>query len=268
MGTEKKLKKNQNKKINSFISPMLARQTDKPFDDNNWIFEIKWNGYRAISEIKANTVTIYSRNGKKLNDRYPAIATALKKLNHDALIDGEIVVLDKAGKSDFKKLQEYDNGSGANLCFYAFDLLSLNGRNITHLPLLQRKELLQKLLKPQSAIKFSGHINGQGTMFFTLSNANGHEGIMAKNAKGLYHAGKRTADWLKIKQYKTQEAIIAGFTETQVGSKLINTILLASKNNSGLKYEGIAQVAIDDELTEGIYNKLQPSKTKKNPFKN
>lgn len=245
---------------------MLARQTDKPFDDDNWIFEIKWNGLRAISIIKDGRVTLYSRNGQNLNEAYPSLISPLKNLNHDAVIDGEIVVTDKNGKSDFDKFQQYQIGINDNFNYYAFDLLALNGRDITHLPLLQRKELLHKLLRPQSIIKFSDHIASKGIMFFNLCNTNGHEEIIAKKSKSLYHSGKRTADWLKIKKYKTKELVIVGFSPALGLRKDTCILYLAAKTTSGYIYECEIQIVNDKKLVEIFYQKLIPIKTKKNPI--
>ena len=112
---------------------MLAKETDTAFDDKDWLFEIKWDGYRAISEIKNGAVELYSRNGNSFNAAYPIVYNELKKIKQDVVFDGEIVIINEEGKSDFQKLQHYEDNTHFPICYYLFDLLSLNGEDTTQL---------------------------------------------------------------------------------------------------------------------------------------
>ncbi|MGZ4077734.1 MAG: ATP-dependent DNA ligase, partial [Bacteroidia bacterium] len=205
---------------------MLAKETDEPFSDKDWIYEIKWDGYRAIAEVNKNDVNLYSRRGNTFNLSYPLIADELKKLNINAVLDGEIVVTDKNGKSDFQLLQQYQNNANDRIEFRVFDLLSMNGENTCSLELTDRKKLLKLLLpKKNSIIKYSDHISEKGIDFFKMAIKNDLEGIMAKKANSLYYPGTRTSNWLKIKNHKSQEAVIAGFTEPTGGRKHLGALV-------------------------------------------
>ncbi|WP_462221959.1 ATP-dependent DNA ligase, partial [Ferruginibacter sp.] len=205
------IKRSPKKKLENFIRPMLSKETDTAFDDKEWLFEIKWDGYRAISEIKNGAVKLYSRNGLSFDNTYPTIFNALKKISHNAVLDGEIVVLNKDGKSNFQQLQHYEENNAVQLYYYVFDILLLNGKNVFELPLIERKKLLKKLINKNDTIKYSDHVTGTGKALFNIAVKKGLEGIMAKKANSNYHKGIRTADWLKIKQHKSTEVIITGY---------------------------------------------------------
>ncbi|MFT3683027.1 MAG: DNA ligase D [Ferruginibacter sp.] len=252
----------------SFIKPMLAKETDAAFNDKDWIFEIKWDGYRAIAEIKKGEVELYSRNGLKFNNTYPPVYNELKKIKHDAVLDGEIVVLDEKGISNFQKLQHYEDNTAFPLCYYVFDLLSLNGKDTCELTLLERKKLLKQLIGNKSRIvKYSDHIVANGKDFFTASGKQGLEGIMAKKASSAYHKGVRTSDWLKIKNHQSDEAIIVGFTEPTGSRKYFGALVLAVRTKTGLKYAGHTGSGFSEKMLAEIYKKLKPLQTTVSPFK-
>ena len=126
---------------------MLATAVDKPFSSKEWLFELKLDGYRAIAEIKNGKLLLYSRNGVSLVKRYPSIVTALRKIGVDAILDGEIVLLNENGKPDFQKLQNYSQHKDLPLAYYVFDLLSCQQKDLRQVPLVERKKLLKKILK-------------------------------------------------------------------------------------------------------------------------
>jgi bifunctional non-homologous end joining protein LigD len=134
-------------KLAKYIQPMFATLSDKPFNDDEWIFEIKWDGYRAIAEVQRGDVKLYSRNGLSFKSLYPAVADALSKIQTDLVLDGEIVFINDEGKPDFQKLQQYGDTRNGRLIYYAFDCLSINGKAITNLPLLERKQILKSASK-------------------------------------------------------------------------------------------------------------------------
>lgn len=182
---------------------MLAKETKEPFDDKNWLYEIKWDGYRAIAEIENGNVRLYSRNGITFENSYTLVVQELKKIRADAVLDGEIVVLNDEGHPEFQLLQHYESNTHRPIHYYVFDILFLNGHNTCELPLIERKELLQGIIKKSDVVKYSDHIVEKGIAFFNVSTEKNLEGIMAKKADSQYYIGKRTNEWLKIKNNKT-----------------------------------------------------------------
>ena len=254
-------------KLASFIKPMLAKETDKPFDDKEWLFEIKWDGYRAISEIKNGKVQLYSRNGNSFNTAYPVVYNELKDLKADVVFDGEIVILNEEGKSDFQKLQHYEENTRFPICYYVFDLLFLNGHDTTGLPLLERKKLLKTIIKKNPVIKYSEHVLAKGVDFFAAAHSQDLEGIMAKKISSEYHKGARTGEWLKIKHHKSEEVVIVGFTEPTGSREYFGALVLAVKQEDGWKYAGHTGSGFTDSMLKEVYEKLKPLITKASPFK-
>jgi len=258
--------KERRKKLEHFTRPMLAKETDEPFDDKEWIFEIKWDGYRAIAEIKDGDIQLTSRNGLLFNNNYPLVYNALKKIKHDVVLDGEIVVLNEEGRSDFQKLQHYEDNTNYPICYYVFDLLSLDGKDTSELPLLDRKKLLQQLIKKDDIIKYSDHVVAKGKDFFDAAGKQDLEGIMAKKADSHYHEGTRTNEWLKIKHHKSDEVIIVGFTQPTGSRKYFGALVLATRGEDGLKYAGHTGSGFSEKGLKEVYGKLNPLKTNKAPF--
>lgn len=247
---------------------MLAKETDEPFSNDDWIFEIKWDGYRAIAEVKKGKVELYSRNGISFNNKYSKVFNALKKIKHHAVLDGEIVVLNDKGTSDFQRLQHYENNDEYPICYFVFDLLSLDGKDCCGLPLVQRKELLEQLLdKKNAVIKYSDHIAADGINFFIESGKQGLEGIIAKKADSAYYKGVRTGNWLKIKHHKTEEVIITGFTAPGGGRKYFGALVLAIKEGDHLKYVGHTGSGFNQQTLQGVYQKLKSLITSESPFR-
>ncbi|MBI5666217.1 MAG: DNA ligase, partial [Nitrospirae bacterium] len=201
------------------LQPMLATPGKKPFDHPDWIFEMKWDGYRAIAEIRDGDASLYSRNRISLTQKFLPIAEALRKSGFDAVLDGEIVVVDDQGHPNFQMLQNYRKSKSGHLLYYVFDLLHFKGHDLTDLPLLRRKELLRKILPSSSKVKFSDHVLKDGSLFFKVVEKKGLEGIIAKHAQSTYLAGKRSRQWLKVKTRPTQGGVIAGFTAPRGGRK-------------------------------------------------
>lgn len=245
---------------------MLAKETEEPFDDTEWLYEIKWDGYRAIAEIKKKTIRLYSRNGNTFENSYPIVVNELKKIKADAVIDGEIIVLNDEGHPDFQLLQHYEENHHRPIQYYAFDILSLNGRDTCGLPLIKRKKLLQKLIPTNEVIKYSDHILEAGTAFFEASRKKNLEGIMAKKADSLYYPGKRTNEWLKIKNSKTREAIICGYTQPAGARQYFGALVLGVKDGIELKYIGHTGSGFSHASLKEMWDLLQPLKQKDPPF--
>jgi bifunctional non-homologous end joining protein LigD len=254
------------RKFKDFIKPMLATLTDEPFDNQDWIFEVKWDGYRAISEINKGDVKFYSRNGLSFHELYPEIANELKKIKKECVIDGEVVVLDENGKPSFQKLQQFGMNRGFPILYYIFDCLSYSGKDITDKPLVERKKILEKLLPKSNLLKYSEHISGDGIRFYNESKKLNLEGIMAKRADSVYEIGRRTTYWLKIKNHNTQEAIIAGYTAPRASRNYFGSLVLGIYEKGKLKYIGHTGTGFTEKILKDVYEQLQPYTTGSSPF--
>ncbi|RJQ37699.1 DNA ligase D [Candidatus Microgenomates bacterium] len=251
------------------IKPMLATLIDKPFNSNEWVFEIKWDGYRAIAEInKEENIELYSRNNQSFNEKYFPIVQSLREIKNGVIFDGEIVVLDDNGKPVFQMLQDYQKEHRGNLVYYIFDILYLEGKDLRNETLIKRKEILKKILPPLINVKISEYIENEGTAFFNAVKKQELEGIIAKKKESLYKSGRRSTDWLKIKTLLRQEALIAGFTKPRGGRKYFGALVLAVYENNELIYIGHAGGGFDEKTISDVYNKLKPLISQNSPFKN
>jgi len=246
---------------------MLAKESVDAFDDDDWLFEIKWDGFRAIAELSHKRIELYSRNGNSFLNSYPLVVEGLKKIRQSAILDGEIVVLNEEGFPDFQKIQDYENHGHLPLRYYVFDLLSLNSKPLHDLPLFKRKELLKKLIGKNDVIRYSDHVVGTGKDFFNVSVQKNLEGIMAKKSDSYYYAGRRTNEWLKIKSHKTADVVIAGYTEPGGSRNHFGSLVLAIKDGNILKHAGNAGTGYDESKLRDIYKILQPLKRDTSPFK-
>jgi len=263
----KAVKQTLSGKVINYLPAMLARQTDKPFDSGDWLFEIKWDGYRAIAEVDEGGVKLYSRNGNAFNKQFSIIAEALVKGKTKAIYDGEIVALNHEGKPDFQLLQHYNDHPDTFICYYVFDLLSLNGKSLEGLPLIERKKLLQQHLSTNPIIRYSDDVKKEGVAFYKVAKAKQLEGIMAKKCDSLYYCGKRSDEWLKIKNQLTIQVVIAGFTEPKGSRKKFGALVIGLVKEDELVFAGHTGGGFtDDELSE-IYSLLQPLVTNQSPFK-
>jgi bifunctional non-homologous end joining protein LigD len=246
---------------------MLTTAVDKPFSSKDWLFELKLDGYRAIAEISKGKLLLYSRNGLNMLSRYPAIAAALEKIKTEVILDGEIVLLDESGKPDFQKLQNYPENKQYPLVYYVFDILSFHKKDLKTIPLLERKKLLKKLLKRSASIRYCDHIEENGIGFFKKIKEDNLEGIIAKKKDSLYTPDIRTKEWLKIKNHKSQEAIIVGFTAPKRSRQHFGSLLLAQYKRGKLQYIGHAGTGFTDKTLKELMQKMQPLITAKSPFK-
>jgi bifunctional non-homologous end joining protein LigD len=249
------------------VKPMLATLIDAPFDDPDWVYEMKWDGYRAVAEIEDGKVALYSRNGKSLAKKFSPVADALKKFRFDAILDGEIVATDDQGVPDFQLLQDYQKTGKGHLLYYVFDLVYLEGHDLTGLPLIKRKEILKKILPDSSRIRFSDHIEKDGKAFFKVVKEKGLEGIVAKHGQSKYRIGARSKQWLKVKTHLAQEAVIAGFTQPRGGRKGFGALALGVFEGDGLVFIGHCGGGFNAESIMEIRGKLDPLIRKKCPFK-
>jgi bifunctional non-homologous end joining protein LigD len=249
------------------LAPMLATLTDKPFDHDDWLFEIKWDGYRALARIEKNNVDVYSRSFKSFNRSYPVLVEALKSYPYDAIFDGEIIVPDKEGVSQFQLLQNYQRSGKGELMFYLFDILFFNGNDLRDLPLVKRKSILCRVMPGSPLVQFSDDLPGKGTAFFDEAERIGLEGIMAKKKNSKYHAGKRSPEWLKIKVEQRQETVIGGITAPQGSRTGFGALVLGVYDGQDLRYVGHTGGGFSESLLKEIREKVSPYITDKCPFK-
>jgi len=253
-------------KFTSYIKPMLAKLHDKPFDRPDWIYEIKWDGYRAIAEVQKKNIRLYSRNGLSFRYTYPTIYEELQKIKKDVVLDGEIVAIDKNGKPSFQLIQQYGENPNVSLCYYVFDCLYVDGKSIEDKPLLERKAILKKLLPENDIILYCDHIEGQGKAFFKAMQKQGLEGMIAKRADSIYSENARSSDWLKVKHVIMEEAVIAGYTEARGSRKYFGALILGLYKKGKLIYIGHTGTGFTARVLKDVYTKLQPLKTDHSPF--
>ncbi|HEX9008616.1 MAG TPA: DNA ligase D, partial [Patescibacteria group bacterium] len=248
------------------IQPMLATLTDQPFDKENWFFEIKWDGYRAITEIENGEVKLYSRNGLSFISKFPDLVKELKKIKHDAVLDGEVVVLSKNGKPSFQMLQDYDKKHEGELVYYVFDILYLDGEDLQSKPLRERKNILKTVINENGTIALGDEVEKVGKAFFEAVKEQDLEGIMAKDASSPYRQGVRGQEWLKLKTHLRQEAIICGFTAPKGSREKFGALVLGAFKNNNLDYIGDVGTGFDDRKLIEIYKMMKPLVQKKCPF--
>jgi bifunctional non-homologous end joining protein LigD len=248
------------------VKPMLATTGKEPFADPDWLFEVKWDGYRAVAEIGEGTVALYSRNLLPLEQKFPPVVAELRRFGFEAVLDGEIVVVDSQGKADFELLQNYNTTGRGHLVYYVFDLLHLQGHDLTGLPLGTRKELLKRMLPPLAHVRVSDHIVGDGILFFKAAAAKGLEGIIAKHGQSRYEIGLRSRQWLKLKTRQTQEGIIAGFTAPRGGRRHFGTLVLGVYEKGELVCIGHAGGGFSTGELATIRSTLEPLIQEECPF--
>jgi bifunctional non-homologous end joining protein LigD len=254
------------KKITNFIRPMLATPVDRPFNSKDWLFELKLDGYRAIADTSKKKILLYSRNGFSLASKFPTIIAALKKIGVGAVLDGEIVLLDEKNRPDFQKLVAYKRSSDEHLVYFVFDILSCRLKDLTGLPLIERKKILKKIIRKSGPIRFCTHIEEHGQDLFRTARADELEGIVGKKKDSQYVPGVRSRDWLKIRNRKTQEAIIAGFTVPSAARKHFGGIILGQYRNSKLVYIGTAVTGFSEQAINELLPLFKKLKTKNSPF--
>lgn len=247
------------------VKPMLATLVDKPFDQKDWIFEIKWDGYRALAEIDEGNVLLYSRNQQSFNERFSPITQALKTIKNRTVLDGEIVALTPEGRPSFQFLQNYQKAHQGALVYYVFDILYLDGYDLRPLPLIQRKEILKNILPSSPHIQYCEHIESKGILFFQEATKLQLEGIIAKEKNSPY-VERRSRSWLKIKTHLRQEAIICGFTKPRRSRTYFGALLLGVYENKKLKYIGHTGSGFNQDQLESIHKRLTPLIQSKCPF--
>lgn len=248
------------------ITPMLATLVDKPVNEEGWSYEIKWDGYRALAFISKKNVELISRNNKSFNEKFYPIYNALRKWDMQMVIDGEIVVTNDAGISDFGSLQNWRSEADGALIFYVFDILWLNGKGLAQLPLYQRREILKAYLPVDDLVRTSQTFDASGNDFYQAALKMGLEGIIAKKNDSLYYPGTRSKEWLKIKANKRQEVVIGGYTNNEGSNKSFSSLLVGVFENGKLHYTGKIGTGFNSKAQKEMMEQFKPLITSKNPF--
>jgi bifunctional non-homologous end joining protein LigD len=257
----------KNDKLPLHLQPMLATKINEPFNNADWIFEIKWDGYRCIASTIKNKIQLRSRGSISFNTTYPPIYEAMKEWNVNVIVDGEIIVVNEEGKADFEGLQKWQQSREGQLIYYVFDILWLDGINLMNEPLEKRKEILKKIMPEKGLIKYSDSIDEFGVDFFEIAKSNELEGIVAKKRISSYQPGKRTNDWLKIPAQVRQEFVIGGWTET-TASRSFKSLLFGYYEKGKLIYVGHAGGGFKERDMPAILARMKKIETKKSPFTN
>jgi bifunctional non-homologous end joining protein LigD len=259
----------------SNVKVALATLAEKPFSDPNWLFEIKWDGERALAYIrKGEPAEFRSRSGRDITHQFPELRPLPKQLKAlEAITDGEIVVLDENGRSDFQRLQNRFVSTTPSTSvqqswpatYYIFDILYCDGYDLRQSPLVERKRLLQALLEPSNSIRFSDHQMEKGEALYELARKQGLEGILAKQAQSPYASG-RTRNWLKLKIVQEVDVVIGGWTAPRKTRTHLGALLMGIYKGEKLTYIGSVGTGFSNELLETIYDRLREIQTSKCPF--
>jgi bifunctional non-homologous end joining protein LigD len=260
------LKNKKKIKMPENIKPMLATLVNEPVQEAGWLYEVKWDGFRALGYMNNGNVELRSRNNKVFNEKFYPVFNALKELNVNAVVDGEIVVVNEKGFPDFSALQTWRSEADGQLVFYLFDLLWLDGYDLMNVPLSERRNLLLQFVPEKGIIQSSKNFNITGAEFFKLADKMGLEGIIAKKADSLYRPDIRSKEWLKIKSVKHQEAVIGGYTKNENTSKKFSALLLGIYENGELMPITPVGTGFNLKMQEEILQKLKPLQTKACPF--
>ncbi|HXL21676.1 MAG TPA: DNA ligase D [Candidatus Dormibacteraeota bacterium] len=256
------------------VEPMLATLTERPFSDPHWLYEIKWDGVRALSWVKDGKLAMRSRNAIDITARYPELALLPQSLSaHQAILDGEIVALDARGHSDFGLLQQrmHVRAPAPNLLssvpvvYYLFDILYCDGYDLRDAPLLERKQLLQRLLHATDRFRYSDHQLEQGKELFELAKQQGLEGIVAKRIDSRY-VSDRSPNWAKLKVTQTLDAVVAGWTAARTPGIPFGSLLLGLYKERTLQFIGHVGTGFDATTYKGIAAQLKELAATKPPF--
>jgi bifunctional non-homologous end joining protein LigD len=258
------------------VKPMLTTLVDGPFDDDRWLFELKWDGYRAIAVVEKDGVTLTSRTGKDLLHQFREMTSlegAFKSI--PVVVDGELCVLDADGRPDFQALQSRDKPElkgrrrvkPSPVTYVVFDLLYADGRDLRERPLEDRKRLLEQLIVADQGVLYSKHVIGRGNELFELARTRGLEGIVGKVRASQYRS-IRSREWVKIKVKRRQEFVIGGWTEPRGSRKEFGSLLVGYYEAGKLLYAGHVGTGYDAARLRDLMSRLKPLERKTPPFVN
>jgi bifunctional non-homologous end joining protein LigD len=248
--------------------PMFATLAKDVPTGDDWLFEVKWDGYRAIVDVHGGEATLTSRNGNDLTARFESVAKALERSvkTPDCVLDGEVCALNEEGRATFSAMQQ--GKSGTRYVFVAFDLLEVEGEPLLDRPLTERREQLGELIDRRQRVVQLSEVFDDGPALYRAAQEQRFEGIMAKKRDSRYFPGKRTREWLKIKTHGRQEFVIAGYTRGQGRrSGRFGSLILGYRQGDELVYAGNVGTGFTDEEIERLLSKLRPLERKDPPFR-
>ena len=256
------------------VKPMLASLVEEPFSGSDWIFELKWDGIRALARLRDNDSRLYARTGRDVTSHYPELSELSGNVAvSEAILDGEIVVLDTEGRGDFERLQSRMNVAdpskslqrSAPVTYYVFDVLYADGCNLRRVPLIERKHFLKRILRPGKALRFSDHIEEKGKELFELAADRGAEGIVGKRIDSAYVEG-RSPLWVKVKTVREVDAVIGGFTAPQGGRKHFGALLTGLYEGRHLRFIGGVGSGFSEEKQASLFDQLEGLEETRCPF--
>jgi bifunctional non-homologous end joining protein LigD len=248
------------------VSPMLCTLLREPFSNEHYIYELKLDGYRIVSFVNNAKVTMASRSGLDYTSKYPPVAAALKKLKINMVVDGEVTVLNNEGHPDFDALQKY-NGHNTPIVYFIFDLLWIDGYDIQHLAVTERKLILKEVLKDNEVLRYTEHFD-DGIALYDAVLKIGMEGIVAKKRDSAYTQGDRSRDWYKIPTSIRQEFVIGAWAQSDK-SRSFRSLLFGAYNKKGqLEWIGRSGGGYKEKEMPGILSQLKKLEIKESPFVN
>jgi bifunctional non-homologous end joining protein LigD len=252
----------------SFLEPMRAKLTQS-IPPGEWLYEIKFDGFRAQALRGGSETRLVSRNEKEFGGKFPEVMDSLSRLDvQDAIIDGEIVALDDKGRSSFQLLQAFDLGQmGPPIFFYAFDLLRFNGKDLRDLPIEERKAKLESLLEESpGTIRYSATLGTDGKKLLDQARRFGLEGLIGKRAGSHYETGRRTGSWIKLKLLQQQEFVIGGYTQPAGSRQYFGAILVGVYEGDQLKFSGKVGTGFDEKILRSLIGKFKKAPREDCPF--
>ena len=248
------------------LEPMKAQLVDAAFDDDRWLFEVKWDGIRLVSFIDNGKVSLQTRAGRIVDDEYPQLQAVSRLVNaKQAVLDGEIVALDEEGRPSFQLLQ--NRGKEPHpMQYVVFDIVYLDGQRLFRVPLEDRKRLLRDIVRDSDLLKYSEHVLGEGKAFFKAAQQKQLEGIVAKLRDSPYQPGMRSSAWLKIKAVRQQEVVIGGFTEPRGGRRHFGALIVGVYEDGKFVYAGHVGGGFDERSLESLAKLMKPLIVKTSPF--
>jgi bifunctional non-homologous end joining protein LigD len=252
--------------IAKFIEPMLLLRTEKLHEGAEWLYEIKFDGYRALAFKTGGKVHLRSRNDNDFSGRYPAIVKALVSLPNDTVVDGEVVALDESGKPSFNALQNYGS-SKTPLLFYLFDVLVLAGKDVMGEPLVKRRELLELKILPKLSepVRYSPELKASLRDLIQSVNAQRLEGLIAKRRDSKYEPGERSGAWQKMRVNQGQELVIAGYTPS---AKNFDALVIGFYEDGKLMYAARTRNGFTPASRAELFKKIKPLEIRECPFTN
>jgi bifunctional non-homologous end joining protein LigD len=245
-----------------YLEPMKATLATKPFRDEDWLFEVKWDGYRVEAVVRDGKVSLFTRNGHDAEAYFPRLLTPATWIEaREAIVDGEVVALDEQGRPDFGLLQERIGASRTGrptaLVFQAFDLLHLDGRSLLDVPLEQRRKLLELVIRPGPRVHVAPAIETEGIAFFEATKTQGLEGIVAKHRRSRYEPGRRVSTWLKIKARPDQELVVGGWTPGEGTAKELGALVVGVYDGERLRFAGKVGSGFDARARQELRVRLE-----------